>query len=61
MANLYHAAEKEALLSSNFSVEKSPNAVKLGVVVRVEEKGGEQRNGIIEEQLSSLLFYFICV
>jgi hypothetical protein len=46
--------EKEALLASNFSIEKSPNAVKLGVGVRVQDKGGEQRNGIIVDQISKL-------
>jgi hypothetical protein len=49
-----YLAEKEALLASNFSVEKSPNAVKFGVGVRVQEKGGEKRNGIIVEQISKL-------
>jgi hypothetical protein len=46
--------EEEALIASNFSIEKSPNAVKLGVGVRVQDKGGKQRNGIIVDQISKL-------
>jgi hypothetical protein len=45
-----YLAEKEALHSSTFSFEKSPNAAKLGAGVQLQEKGGKKQDGIIVEQ-----------
>jgi hypothetical protein len=44
--------EKEQLLESELSVVKEPHKVKLGVGVRVQEKGGDQQKGEIVEHVT---------